>query len=259
MEQLCQQATECQHQLTDVNGCMESIRSQLISYPDSELRSGWETQAEKWCTIAIHRLETRAVQIDHLLETETITETETDVESKGAEQRLLSLLEKRLSIFLTEKPTLFDENRKEVDHLFSILSNAIKEKQLDVIELCKYDIRRAYQECEYNSSLFTSAVITGDVAIVDLLLKDPLMSPHPMDIITALERGYLEIVRLLMNDTRIDVGWNNNYIARRARTIFKYLSPHYALTNVAKTCILILQNDRINPDFHYWREFYTQI
>jgi hypothetical protein len=199
MEQLCQQATECQHQLTDVNGCMESIRSQL--------------QAQEWCSIAIHRLETRAVQIDHLLETGTITELDGFI---GDEQRLLSLLEKRLSIFLTEKPTLFDENRKEVDHLFSILSNAIKEKQLDVIELCKYDIRRAYQECEYNSSLFSSAVITGDVAIVDLLLKDPLMSPHPMNIIEALERGYREIVRLLMNEQRIDVGWNNYYIAKKA-------------------------------------------
>lgn len=255
MEQLCQQATECQHQLTEVSGCMESIRSQLISYPESELRSGWESQAQELCSIAIHRLETRAVQIDHLLETGTITELDGFI---GDEQRLLSLLEKRLSIFLTEKPTLFDENRKEVDHLFSILSNAIKEKQLDVIELCKYDIRRAYQECEYISSLFSSAVITGDEVIVDLLLKDPLMSPHPMNIIEALERGYLEIVRLLMNDTRIDVGWNNYYIAKKAEKKYNYILEHCPSPIISKTCRLLLQNERINPEgFRYWNKWFT--
>jgi ankyrin repeat protein len=112
----------------------------------------------------------------------------------------------------------------------------------------QFDERRTFLSALHNGSLstdigtrenlaFTIAVREHDCAMVEMLIRQKIGTPQPVDFLFAVWQGNVPMVRLLLIDGRIDPNIGNGIAIRKAVT-----SMHIAMV------MLLLDDKRVDPN-----------
>ena len=92
-----------------------------------------------------------------------------------------------------------------------------------------------------NNHAIKSASLFGQLEVVRLLLEDPRVDPNECHLNSPLElacdHGHIEIVRLLLTDSRVDPSVGNNFPIQTA--------SHFGYVEIVR---LLLEDSRVNPD-----------
>ena len=139
------------------------------------------------------------------------------------------------------KQLLLDEKNVDPEELKAIF-------KINNLKLLYYYLYRRDQlkiPLDTKSKLFIDAVRVGNTEVVKLLLEDPRINPaddNNLAIGLASQNGYIEIVKLLLKDPRVDPSADEDYAIR--------MSSERGKTEVVR---LLLKDDRVDPSaYNNW-------
>jgi len=194
MESLYAEAAACTQGEERVRTLVESIRQQLT---DTSMATGRMELATRLAQQAIFELETRAVELDGLLEANTLPTLTPFICQPLA---TLEALDKQCM-----KP--WDEK---------LLKDAAREGAVGMVDLL---IQAGVDPSANSNSAIQYASLAGQLPVVNRLLQDERVDPSIEDnqaIQYASENGHLAVVNRLLQDERVNPTANNNGAIRQA-------------------------------------------
>ena len=255
MEFLCAEAANCTRGEERARTLLESIRQWVTAGKTTETTETIHRVAVEMARRAIFELETRAVEVDALLEDPAslpptapfISPSLATLEALGLEANLVSLVVDSQCVLMLEAANAGDATM--VDLLIThfgvdpttddnrAIRAATANGHLQIVDRLLQDPR--VDPSIDNNLLIRTATANGHLQIVDRLLQDSRVDPsaeHNSALRCAASNGYLQIVDRLLQDSRVDPSNCHNYAIKLA-----------SLRGHIQIVVRLLQDSRVDP------------